>query len=105
MPLVAAPTRGPGPSARKPAIGAAIENPIGKATFSHENASVSVPGVAIWPIGSTNRTHLDDYEKALAGELRPKDGFVLRKRRRRRLRGVGDVVPWVVSRPPAALTR
>jgi len=26
-------------------------------------------GVAIWPIGSTNRTHLDDYEKALAGEL------------------------------------
>ncbi len=44
-------------------------------------------------------------DEALAGELRPKDGFVLRKRRRRRLRGVGDVVPWVVSRPPAALTR
>ncbi len=30
---------------------------------------VAAAGASLWTVGSTNRTHLDDYAKALAGEL------------------------------------
>lgn len=40
-------------------------------------------------------------DEALAQALADAPGLALRKRRRRRLRGVGDVVPWVLTRAGA----